>query len=221
MRVGPSVRAITLVCLAQASLSHPSGLAAAGAAAEIIDRVLAVVGGVVITQSDVNLALELGLVSVGQSEDRTRAVLSKLVDRQLILTEVDRYAPPDPAADAVEREVLAIRAKFTSADAYNSALARGGVDEPYLRRTLRDELRIRAYLEQRFTIAAPTEEEVSRYYREHPGEFERGSEVLPLETARPQIVQALIAARREPLVNDWVAGLRRRAEIIDLSVARQ
>src|ERR1700730_11047463 len=69
-------------------------LCSAGAGAEIIDRVLANVGGGVIMQSDVTMAFELGLVTVGETDDPIAAVLSQLIDRRLVLAEVDRYAPP-------------------------------------------------------------------------------------------------------------------------------
>src|SRR6267378_3725452 len=91
-------------------------LATGIARAETIDRVLAVVAGQLITLSDVTAARDLGLQSVDGAADPVRAILSKLIDRELILAEVDRYAPPEPTADAIDREVERIRARFSSAD---------------------------------------------------------------------------------------------------------
>ena len=145
--------------------------------AETIDRVLAVVAGQLITLSDVTAARELGLQSADGTPDPIRAVLVKLIDRELILAEVDRYAPPEPTAEAVNREVERVRARFESQAALDAALARSGIDEKHLRETLRQDLRMRAYLDQRFTAADD---------------------------------------RRPTLVSDWLAGLRRRAEIVDL-----
>jgi hypothetical protein len=193
----------------------------AGIAAEIIDRVLAVVGGVVITQSDVTAATELGLLSADTITDPAGTAASRLIERQLILAEVDRYAPPEPTADAIEREVAAVRARFASEPAYHAALARSGIDEKHVRQWLRDDLRIRAYLEQRFTVPPPNDEESNRYYQEHADEFTRGGQVVPLDKARAEIVGRFTAARRGMLVRDWVSGLRRRAAITDLSLPRQ
>jgi hypothetical protein len=148
--------------------------------AETIDRVLAVVAGQLITLTDVTAALDLRLQSPEGAADPVRAVLTKLIDRELILAEVDRYAPPEPTSDAVDREVQRVRARFTSQDALDAALARSGIDEKHLRETLRQDLRIRAYLDQRFTAAAD---------------------------------------RRQALVDDWMAGLRRRGDVIDLYVS--
>ena len=150
--------------------------------AEIIDRVLAVVGGVVITQTDTIAAVELGLITPGPTDDPMAAVLSQLIDRQLVLAEVDRYAPPEPTPDAIDRAAQAVRARFPSDQAYQAVLTRSGIDAARLRQTLRDRLRIDAYLEQRFAVASD---------------------------------------RRTALVNEWVSGLRRRADITYLDVQRR
>jgi len=147
--------------------------------AEVIDRVLAVVSGDLITLSDVTAARDLGLQSADGAADPTRAILSKLIDRELVLAEAERYGPPEPTREAVDAEVLAVRARFPSAEAYQAALARSGIDEAHLRETLRQDLRIRAYEDQRFASA---------------GE------------------------RRQALVAEWIASLRRRAAISDLYV---
>ena len=106
-----------------------SGAAPWLAADEIIDRMLAVVVGDLIMMSDVAAAIEFGLVPRTTGDDVTRVVLSQLIDRSLMLAEVDRYAPPEPAAEAVDRELAAVRGRFASAEAFGEALARFGVDE--------------------------------------------------------------------------------------------
>ena len=150
--------------------------------AETIDRVLAVVAGQLITLSDVQRRRSICDCSEPMApRDPVRVVLTKLIDRELILAEVDRYAPPEPTAEAVDREVQRVRARFESQEALDAALARSGIDEKHLRETLRQDLRMRAYLDQRFTSAAD---------------------------------------RREAVIDDWLAGLRRRAEIVDLYLSR-
>ena len=129
-------------------------LCVASAGAETIDRVLAVAAGQLITLSDVTVATDLGLQSPDGSADPVRAVLNKLIDRELVLAEVDRYAPAEPTAEAVDREVLRVRQRFPSPAAFDAALARSGIDEKHLRETLRQDLRMRAYLDQRFSTAA-------------------------------------------------------------------
>ena len=88
---------------------------------------------------------------------------------------------------------------------------RFGIEESHLRETLRANLRLRAYLEQRFTVVAPSDEEIAAYYREHPDGFTRGGRVPPLDEVRDDVVQTLAFDRRQTMVDEWIAGLRRRA----------
>ena len=44
------------------------------------------------------------------------------------LAEVDRYAPPEPTAADVDREVQVVRSRFPSAEAFDAVLARSGID---------------------------------------------------------------------------------------------
>jgi hypothetical protein len=196
-------------------------MAVSGLSAEVIDRVLAVVDGVVITLSDVAAASALGLVPEDNSDDRTGAVLARLISRQLILGEVDRYAPSEPSNESIEQELQSIRSRFASTDAYNVALTRLGRDDKRLRQTARDSLRIRAYLEQRFAVPPPGDEELRRYYREHSQEFTKDGQTVPFENARAQIEKTLVTARRQMLVDDWVNGLRRRADINNVYLSRR
>jgi SurA-like protein len=122
--------------------------------AETIDRVLAVVAGQLITLTDVTAATDLGLQTPDGAADPVRAVLNKLIDRELVLAEVDRYAPAEPTTEAVSAEIARVRQRFASAADFDAALARSGIDEAHLRETLRQDLRMRAYLDQRFSANA-------------------------------------------------------------------
>ena len=190
-------------------------LVCAGAArAEVIDRMLAVVAGDVVLQSDVRAAREFGLVSFDSSAaDADREVLARLIDRALVLAEVDRFAPPEPDAASVDTQVAAVRARFATDQAYSAALARVGIEERHLRERVRQDLRMAAYLDQRFTTAPPSEDELVRFYREHAASFTRGGVLVPFETVRPEIVQAATAETRRVVVDEWLTGLRRRADI--------
>src|SRR5436190_359353 len=89
-------------------------LGAATPRAEVIDRVLAVAAGQVITLSDVTAARDLGLQRADGAPDPVRAILQTLIDRELMLAEVERYGPPEPALDAIERELAVVRSRFPS-----------------------------------------------------------------------------------------------------------
>src|SRR6185295_7534877 len=122
-------------------------LLARPAGQEIIDRVMAVVVGNVITLSDVKAAQDLGLVDPGRAVDPVRETLSRLIERALVLDEAERYVPPEPTPDAIENAVRGIRSRFDSDRAFAATLTRVGVSEQGLRQTLRENLRIQAYLD--------------------------------------------------------------------------
>lgn len=188
---------------------------------EIIDRVLAVVDNSVITQSDVVAAMRLGLEKAPGAADPIAAVLDSLIERRLTLTEVDRYAPPEPSDADVNLRLEQVRLSFPSADAFRAVLAQTGLDEAQLRRHVRDDLRIDAYLQQRFGSAVqPSEEQTLDYYRAHPDQFSRAGTLRPYDDAHDDARRALVAERRRALIRDWVAGLRRRADISVLYAAR-
>lgn len=200
-----------------AGVSGAVGAAGAGpAAAEIIDRVVAVVEGAIITQSDVSAARRLGLVTAGQAmgapvrdapAERT-SVRDALVERQLVVAEVDRYAPPEPAEVDVAASFEAVRRRVGAAEV-DVVLRETGWSDAELRRYLRDTLRIEAYLQQRFGTIEPGEAEVQEYYAAHAADFRPRT----LPEAREAVVAAIARERRTALIHEWVAGLRRRANI--------
>jgi hypothetical protein len=122
---------------------------------EILDRTLALVGGQAITLSDVRAAIELGLIEGGTSD--VAAMTARLVDRELILREVQRYAPPAPPDSAVETRLAEITKRFASPVALMKVLETHGFSEHRLRAWLRDDLRTEGYLAQRFASAGTPE----------------------------------------------------------------
>ena len=182
------------------------------AVADVIDRVLAVVNGHLITLSDVRTVLTLKLVDTQKDPDVTGAALERLVDRALILDEVDRYAPPEPDRSAVDARVADVERLAPSADRA-AWLASLGVSEAWLRQWLRDDLRMRSYIELRFSeIVQPTDEELENYFREHQSEF-AGTPQSPSAGAQQLARDRIRDERRRVIVADWIAGLRKRAEI--------
>jgi hypothetical protein len=184
------------------------------AGADVIDRVLATVEGRVITLSDVRIVKTLGLVPVPDGADPDKTMLNALIDRLLILEEVERYAPPEPEAGAIEQRVEAVRARFASADEFTRALERLGTNAVFVSQWARNDLRIASYLDQRFAGAAePNQDELENYRRQHASEFARPGqqtdEVQLLNEARARVM----AERRQALVKEWIDGLRARSDV--------
>jgi hypothetical protein len=125
--------------------------AASAPRAEIIDRIMAVVGGQPITLSDVNAVLVFRLVQPpAGSADPLADVLDRLIDRNLMLAEVDRFQPPEPAPVEIALRIDELEQRAGSAAAFQKALAVTGTTRDQLRRHIRDDLRMATYLNQRF-----------------------------------------------------------------------
>ena len=182
--------------------------------AEVIDRILAVVDTQIITLSDARAALRFALVPEDVSVDPIAAVLQRLIDRRLMLAEVDRYAPPEPAPAAVEAAIAVVERRFKDPLEMEIALNQAAMSREELRRWVRDTLRLETYFQQRFsTVVQPSEDEILRYYREHPAEFTVSGKVQSLEAVRDAVRTAVIREQREVLVKQWVEGLRRRGAV--------
>jgi hypothetical protein len=179
-------------------------------AAQVVDRIVAVVDRQVITLSDVRLAAALGLVEANQPA----AVRELLVERALVLAEVARYTPPEPTQAEVDARLAQVRARAGEAEV-DRALRRAGLDAAWLRSWARQTLLVERYLDQRFGVTAiPTDEQVELYYRERRQDFvDAGGAPLPPDAALARARERLTAERRARLVTDWMGDLRRRATI--------
>ena len=145
--------------------------------------------------------------------------MTQLIERQLILDEVDRYVVEEPTPDAIERRLVRVRARFSSEAQFGDALAEAGLSDADLRRIVRDDIRIDAYLDQRFAAAVqPTDEELLTYYRRHEGDFTQGGRIVPFADVRDTVGSRLAAERRQELIADWVASLEDSSNVIRLDL---
>ena len=188
-------------------------LLAAPAAAQIVDRVAARVGTAVITLSDARAALAFGFVQPAGTDAIGEAV-GYLVNRQLMLSEVNRYAAPAPDAALLDRRVAQALSRFPDAASRQAAMDATAMTEARLRDFVADSLRVEAYLDQRFNAQAqPSPDEVERYYRDHPAEFSEGGPAPPFEAVRARVQARVLAERRTALIADWLDRLRRRTTV--------
>ena len=177
-------------------------------AQQLLDRIVARVNGAAITLSDVKAAVALGIVK----DDGGDAAVERVIDRQLMLAEVARFVPPEPPASDVDAAVAAIKAHV--GPALPAIMNAAGLDDGRIREMAREDLRVHAYLDQRFgTGVQLTEDEVERYYRIHPDEFTREGRLMPFAEAEASARDHAATERRTMQVAQWLRDLRARAEI--------
>jgi hypothetical protein len=189
--------------------------------AQVVDRLVAIVGEQAITLSDVRAARTLALFDV-EAGTADEALIDKLVERELMRAEIERFGMPQPPPDALEERVRTVRSHFKSDDAWKAALESCGLSESRFRAWLADDWRIVQYLQQRFDAAAqPTDDEVQQFYQSREREFTGdGGRPLPFDQARDEARRRLTEVRRHTLVDEWLAGLRRRTEVVLLPAQR-
>lgn len=178
-----------------------------------LDRLAARVGKRVILLSDVRLFVALGLVQPDPGGRAFAGAAERLVERVLMLEEVERFRPPGPAAAAV-RERVAATVEQLGEGGWRRLRDREGVSDAWLEAIVRDTIRLEGYVRQRFgALAQPTDEEVREYYAAHLDEFHRGGAAPPFEAVEAEVRARLSKSRLDRLVADWVRDLRARAEV--------
>lgn len=148
------------------------------AAGELIDRTMAIVAGEAVTLTDVRTALALGLVEAHDIDGATE----RLIERVLILREVERYAPPEPDSAEIEARVQDIVSRFASREEFDRVLQAGGFTRERLEAWIRDNLRIAAYIVQRFASTGAASEAL---IRDWIAELRRRTTVVELWTREP------------------------------------
>jgi hypothetical protein len=151
--------------------------------AEVIDRIMAVVSGQPITLSDVTAARQFGLVQPpAGTADPGAYTVDRLIDRTLILAEVERFQPPEPDPVEMTSRMDELERRFGSAAAFDKALAVVGMTRDQLRRHFRDDLRIVTYLNQRFG-ATTAEAERQALIKAWTSELRKRADVTVLRPA--------------------------------------
>jgi hypothetical protein len=188
------------------------GLATVVTGAQVIDRILATVGGALVLQTVA--AVRLGFVQPPPQGDPLQWTLDRLIERRLMLIEVDRFGPPEPDFARIDARVRALDERIGSGTQLDAILRETGMSVDQLRLYIRDDLRIEAYIQQRFGATfQPTEDDIVSYYRTHPDEFTRDGRLLPFAEARAAARAAVMAQSRAAAVRDCLTGLRRRTEV--------
>ena len=192
-----------------------------GVRAEVIDRILATVGGALILQSDAVAAARFGFVELPARGNSLQFTLDRLIERRLMLIEVDRYAPPEPPRGLLDERMQQLDQRIGSGERLDAILRETGFTLDQLRLYVRDDLRIEGYVQQRFGAAyRPSDEDIVAYYRSHEAEFTRDGRLRPFDEVREAARGALLAERQAASVREWLASLRRRTEVNVLYLGR-
>lgn len=179
----------------------------------VADRLVAVVAGSPIMASDLRAARALELVPGAAALDDA-ALIDRLVVRELMRAEVERFSTTvtDVDRDVAARADTAARTARAGGEA---GLAVFGLSPGRLLAWLEDDVRIEHYIRQRFDAAAqPSDDEALTWFQAHEREFLRDGRPRPFAEVREDVRARLAVERRQTLLDEWIAGLRRRATIV-------
>ncbi len=208
------------------------GVLAVTAAAEIIDRVVAVVGNQAITESEVWRQLALQTVIDGQppvpspGPVELRKATNRLIERLLVRREMAVADFPVRDETQMEAEIEELRGgRFWNGLDFAAALRAYGIEERDVREFLREKNSVLDFIDFRFKtgLQIPSEQ-IEAYYRDvYLPEFQRtnASAAPPLESVSDQIEEILREREIEPRVDEWLNELRVRARVAVLSQPAQ
>lgn len=185
-----------------------------------VERVLAVVNGVPVLASDVELAEVAALVPrvTGESDDGyRRAVVAALVQLELRWQDLETAGIAPRVKADLDSAWRATVQRAGGEATLDRRLAGIGLGEAPLRELVRRAAVVQAYVASRFgTFVRPTPQEIeSAWKTELVPELEKaGKPVPPLAEVRGE-VEALVRERKlSAEVDQWTADLAKRAEIV-------
>ncbi|MGH9790349.1 MAG: hypothetical protein ACRD5W_03990 [Candidatus Acidiferrales bacterium] len=195
--------------LAQSQVAH------ALAQGKVVDRIVAIIEGDVITLSEVR---ELGAFNrlTGGNQLSDEELLERLINQWIVTNEAGatRFAGID--SEALDRSYSALVAEFPSAEAFDSRLRELGIDESAVRRQLRRQLLLEGYLDQKYRFLVRIDDaSIEAYYREifAPQIKSRGQQPPPLEEVRGQIREVLAQQAMTRMAETWLEESRERLHI--------
>jgi len=185
----------------------------------VLDRVVASIGDVSVTQSDVEHEYRLERLLDGQwppppADSKTLdQVRERLTYQKLLLEEETQDVTRDPEPEKTAKEELeGVRKRFASAHDFESALQSLHMDEKQVLNALIDQQRILRVVEQRLRpAAAPASTDVEAYYRDvFVPEYARthSTPAPPLADVEGQIQEILVQKKINELLASWLEELR-------------
>lgn len=184
-----------------------------------VERVVAVVNGVPVLASDVEIAAIARLVprEDGESEQAYRTtIVDALIALELRWQDLQSAGVVARLNVDVEGAWAPVVERAGGVDALRHALAAVGLELPLLRELVRRAAVVEAYVAGRFgTVVVPTADELERIYREEYLPTLPAGEIAPtLRSVRPQIEALLRERKLLDEVERWTRELETRGEVV-------
>jgi hypothetical protein len=185
-----------------------------------VEGVVAVVNGVPVLDSDVELAEIAKLVpgQAGEGADaHTRAVIDALIALELRWQDLVATSIADRTEVDMNAVWNAATRRAGGVDALRAALDAVGLEEAALRNLLRHAAVVQAYVATRFApFARPSEAEIAAAWKSRfaPALTTQGKPVPPLTAIRDKVAAVLTEEKLLAEVNRWTSELEQRGEVV-------
>lgn len=218
---------------AQASVPAGAGPAAAGQAV-VLDHVIGIINGDVLLESDVQDEMRFAALqpySVGPGENSRRLAAERLVNRTLILQQMDdpqqAQKVPQPSQQEVLQRIDELKKQIPACRRYHCETSEGwhqflsatGFTEEQVEARWRVRLRILKFTEARFRsgIRVP-HSEIETYYEKHLLPVFEKEKVTPppLKSVEPRIEEILLQEKVNVMLQDWLKSLRDQGNVLIL-----
>ena len=186
--------------------------------AEITDRVAALVGGEVITLSDVRWLVQFRGQTLPPDPARRKpaysAALNQLIEETLIAREAQNTPGAEILHGEIETRVEVYRQRFRSEELFQEKLRSMGMSPASLRAMIRRQLAVQKFVRVRiqpFAIVLP--QDIETYYRERFLPTVRGGPAPPLELLQNQIQEIVELRKTNQELERWVTRARQRTAV--------
>jgi parvulin-like peptidyl-prolyl isomerase len=214
----------------QATGSSVQGAGNAGAASAgervVLDRVVAIVNGDLILQSDLDEEARMAAFQpIGEQAAATREQLTeRLIDRDLILQQMQLQPQPPIAEAQVDAELAALRKSIPACATYDcktdagweSFVAAQGFTVEELRARWRQRMEVLRFVEARFRMGIRiSQAETDAYYKDTliPA-YAKEKVTPPAEaTITDRIQEILLQQQVDKLLDDWLTSLRAQGSV--------
>jgi len=193
-------------------------------AGQVIDRIVAIVNGHVILQSQLEDGLCFEALSSARpvsslNDDDRRAALNRLIDQELVREQTQESDLPQPAPEQVQKRIQEIRAAYpeaTSDSAWQKTLARYGLDEKQVESRVALQLGLLREVDIRIRPSVQIDNErIEAYYRNVylPELHKTGAPEVALPEVASRIREILTQAQIDELFNTWLQSLRKDSKV--------
>ncbi len=195
-----------------------------------VDRVVAIVNGQLILDSDVDRERRFGaLLPYGEATGRYNrdAAIERLINRDLILQQLELQPGDVITQEAAAKDLDALRTSIPACKKYHCEtqegweqfLATEGFTEESLTSLWRQRMEVLAFIELRFRMGITiTPTEIREYYEKTLVPQYAAQQVTPppVRTISKRIQEVLLQQRVSKLLDDWLDSLRAQGNVVVL-----